>query len=395
MKPLRIAFVRPRLGIGGSERLVVDAARELTSRGHVVRVFAPGASSGPEFADVVERRVDVDGSGGVWPSDVGGRLRLPCALLRTMVAVRRVRATFPCDLVFLDVVAHLVPYAQRLIQRPVLFYCHFPDLHLTREGARRAWTYSAYRRYFDRAELSGLRRANLLAANSAFTAQSIQHATGPIGQPVVIHPGVHVPPTVLPIPEGGIHFVSIARFDPRKNLEIAIDALGMAHRQQPAAAMTLTLAGRRDTALPEVRKLMQHLKERAVVAGIQDRIHFDLDPSDAALDALIARSRAVIYTPSNEHFGYVPVEAMARGRPVVAVRSGGPMETIEDGRMGFLVPPTAEAFAQKLLLYATNPEIASTHGAAGRDRVIKLFSMARFADDIERACVQTATMAIN
>lgn len=41
---------------------------------------------------------------------------------------------------------------------------------------------------------------------------------------------------------------------------------------------------------------------------------------------MLRRSRAVLYTPHNEHFGIVPVESMYVGTPVIAVNSGG--ETI-------------------------------------------------------------------
>ncbi|CAN0499507.1 unnamed protein product, partial [Scytosiphon promiscuus] len=37
---------------------------------------------------------------------------------------------------------------------------------------------------------------------------------------------------------------------------------------------------------------------------------------------LLGRASCVLYTPSHEHFGIVPVEAMCCGAPVVAVNSG-------------------------------------------------------------------------
>ncbi len=35
-RPLAVAFIHPDLGLGGAERLVVDAALELSARGHAV-----------------------------------------------------------------------------------------------------------------------------------------------------------------------------------------------------------------------------------------------------------------------------------------------------------------------------------------------------------------------
>ena len=38
-KPMRVAFLHPDLGLGGAERLVVDAAIALVERGHTVHMY--------------------------------------------------------------------------------------------------------------------------------------------------------------------------------------------------------------------------------------------------------------------------------------------------------------------------------------------------------------------
>lgn len=52
---------------------------------------------------------------------------------------------------------------------------------------------------------------------------------------------------------------------------------------------------------------------------------------DKKVRALVQYAAVVVYTPQNEHFGIVPIEAMSMGTPVVAVNSGGPKETVLDG----------------------------------------------------------------
>ena len=49
-------------------------------------------------------------------------------------------------------------------------------------------------------------------------------------------------------------------------------------------------------------------------------------------------AKAVISTSNFESFGLTIVEALACGAPVVATKSGGPQEILEDGRFGYLVP---------------------------------------------------------
>src|SRR2546428_173505 len=68
----------------------------------------------------------------------------------------------------------------------------------------------------------------------------------------------------------------------------------------------------------------------------------------ATLRPLYARCRGVISTAVDEDFGMTPVEAMASGKSVLATNEGGHRETIVDGRTGFLLPPTVDAFASRI-----------------------------------------------
>jgi alpha-1,3/alpha-1,6-mannosyltransferase len=82
--------------------------------------------------------------------------------------------------------------------------------------------------------------------------------------------------------------------------------------------------------------------------------------TDAERGALLAVCRAVVYTPQNEHFGIVPLEAMACARPVIACDSGGPLESIRPGVTGFLVKPGPDAFAAAMLsLMVQHPSLYS------------------------------------
>lgn len=64
--------------------------------------------------------------------------------------------------------------------------------------------------------------------------------------------------------------------------------------------------------------------------------------TDAQKAYLLRACSAVVYTPSHEHFGIVPLEAMAAFRPVIAVNNGGPLESVKNGQTGFLCEPTAD-----------------------------------------------------
>jgi glycosyltransferase involved in cell wall biosynthesis len=100
----------------------------------------------------------------------------------------------------------------------------------------------------------------------------------------------------------------------------------------------------------------------------------------------------------DEPFGIPIIEAMAAGLPVITTRGGAASEIVEDGETGLLVErgdPRGLADALDTLL--GNPELRARMGAAGRDRVARLFTwdraVARLAGHYEKlvaACARSA-----
>ena len=70
--------------------------------------------------------------------------------------------------------------------------------------------------------------------------------------------------------------------------------------------------------------------------GVTDKVEFIRSFTDDEKVGLLNSAVAILYTPTNEHFGIVPIECMAAHKPVVACNSGGPMESVANGKTGFL-----------------------------------------------------------
>jgi alpha-1,3/alpha-1,6-mannosyltransferase len=113
--------------------------------------------------------------------------------------------------------------------------------------------------------------------------------------------------------------------------------------------------------------------------------------------ALLTRPNtlALLYTPANEHFGIVPVEAMACGVPVLACDSGGPTESVvaapEGERTGWLERPDAELWAERLVeivrLSPAEREGISRNAKVRARTLFGLDAMARSLDDALREAV--------
>ena len=385
-RPLNVAFLRPGLGIGGAERLVVDAAIELGARGHAVTLFV-GDRQEAQLDEVRAGLVRVVAVGRFLPSRIAQRLRAPAAIARAAWAARALARAMPeVDVVVCDLVPHVIPLLRRLVRAPVACLCYFPDLLL---APRRRGLYALYRAPLDRLEAAGLAAADRVLVISRFTA-SVVRATFPrlaVGALEVVYPGVDVadaPPE--PAPPGEALVLSVNRFDPGKNLALAVDAFAtLRARLAPAAFATarLVLAGHVDARLAEARALAAELEARAARLGIEGQVSLVRSPSDAERRALLARAACVVYTPLAEHFGLVPLEAMAAARPVIAVNRGGPTETIVHGETGWLADPRPEAFADALVAVLRDAGAARRMGEAGWAHVRRHFSRRAFGDRLE------------
>lgn len=91
----------------------------------------------------------------------------------------------------------------------------------------------------------------------------------------------------------------------------------------------------------------------AMLAGLQamagDNVEFLGAVDDAELAELYRDAKALLYPVEDEDFGMVPVEAMAFATPVIAHASGGPKETIAEGKTGlFFQELSAESLSQAI-----------------------------------------------
>jgi alpha-1,3/alpha-1,6-mannosyltransferase len=100
--------------------------------------------------------------------------------------------------------------------------------------------------------------------------------------------------------------------------------------------------------------------------------------------SLLESAELLLYTPTNEHFGIVPLEAQLHGTPVLATPTGGPLETVDNNLTGFLRPGEQwSAVLEQVLTRGVVPEM----GKRGRQRVIAEFSKDAMATRLEMECV--------
>ena len=146
--------------------------------------------------------------------------------------------------------------------------------------------------------------------------------------------------------------------------------INAAKRQHLAVEALATLPGNRRLILcgeSEDDAYYQKLQDEVIRLGLSDRVRFLGRVTEQEKLRLYARSLAVIYPPFDEDYGYVTLEAMLSGKPVVTCTdSGGPLEFVNHETTGYVTAPDASALAAALAQLAENPSHAAALGQAGR-----------------------------
>jgi alpha-1,3/alpha-1,6-mannosyltransferase len=333
-------------------------------------------------------------------------------------------------LIVLDVLPTPLPFLRWTTNAALLFYCHFPDQLLTRSNTSstaaavnttttttsRRW----YRSVFDQLENRTMQYADTIVVNSHFTKLTVQqtfpflHNTDQDDLPV-LYPALDTssldqnnnnnkdiigddtdPKLAALLKRRPI--VSLNRYERKKNLELLLQAIQWIQQQQQESSSQLQdliqlppiiIAGGYDVKNVENVEYRAELQAYCQEHNLTEHVTFLQSISDATRCQLLHGALVVVYTPTNEHFGIVPLEAMYSETPVICVNSGGPVETVVHETTGFLCEPTAEAFGKAIGTLLRDPNRATTMGQAARMHVINKFGQERLHQEWKRLVYDT------
>jgi phosphatidylinositol alpha-1,6-mannosyltransferase len=127
------------------------------------------------------------------------------------------------------------------------------------------------------------------------------------------------------------------------------------------------------------------LENIAKVSGVRRHVHFLSGISYAELSSCYAAAEVFALPSRGEGFGFVYLEAMARGKPVIGGAHGGAPEVIRDGVTGYLVSHgDTVQLTTSLDALLSNPELAKQMGERGRERVQQEFKFSIFAKNFKK-----------
>jgi glycosyltransferase involved in cell wall biosynthesis len=228
-----------------------------------------------------------------------------------------------------------------------LSYCHSPARmiwdswpgYLDTKGIKHSWL-GSLKRFFITKMTSRLRlwdyyatsNIDLIVGNSRYIARRIKKFYG-VEAPV-LYPPVDAPARDH-LPSEEPYYLVLSVLSRYKNIDLAVIAF-------KSSGKNLVIAGDG----PDQERLV------ALAEGAEN-IVFEGRVNDQRRDELMAGAEAFIF-PSIEDFGITPVEAMSFGTPVIALKGGGLMETVQEGVSGIIFDRPTMSELKAAVLRAEN-----------------------------------------
>lgn len=233
--------------------------------------------------------------------------------------------------------------------KPNLYYCHTPtrafydlyDTFLSRQSLLISiffriwvWLHRPVSEYY-------LSHVCKIATNSKNTSMRIKKYFNREAQ--VIYPPVET--SKFECREYGDFWLSVNRLYPEKRVEIQIEAF----KKMPDEALVIVGGySKGDHAKSYAENIVNNLPQNVKVLG---------EISEAELLDIYSRCKGFICTAMDEDFGMTPVEAMASGKPVIAVNEGGFKETVIDRKTGVLVNADCQSIIEAVKSISCRPDV--------------------------------------
>ncbi len=370
----------------GAERFILGLARGLVEQGHAAHVLTHHFDE--RCRGLVARGVEVHASGRRY--EWTGNHYADSAIRYAAGASLGARIPAEADVAIFFAAAS-VPALARLTRRSTgtraLYFCFEPprfayrdrEAILNRVGPLRLLLAPAAS-LWRRVDARWVRRASTVLVFDAFIEEQVRELYP--GMAVArVTPCVDVPPPGsrpvatlrerLAIGDAPV-ILSVNFLHPRKRVDLFLAALAqVCERHDRAVGVVVGEGPERERLEAERRRL-----------GLGSRVHFVGFVPEDELGSWYRLASVYLHTAHDESFGLTVLEAGSVAVPVVAVREGGVVETLEDGATGILVESDARALADAVLALLADPARAHAIGDRAAERVPARFSHERMTAEM-------------
>ena len=357
-KKLKIALFH-NAGKGGAKRALYEFVRQLSLRGHSIDLFTFATSGEEEFLPLsgfIQKKFVFEIDNSVYIKLRPYILEIIYNFVRKLLFFSKLNHLSKkvaeqinngdYDLAYIDLCLFTTsPFVLRYINIPNVYFCHNPSKNKYEIADGSDYKNANHNTSLTRKIYSSLcdfilnldfllllkiDRINTLKAkniftNSYFTKEYIFRNFGLHAK--VVYLGVDTE-RFKPINIKKEGFVlSVGRLCQQKKFDFIINALSLIPKE---SRPELVIAGFNNSQ-PVKLSLIKLADQKNVKLMLKEGIN------DEALLNLYNQASIMVFTPLMEPFGFVSLEAMACGTPVIGVREGGLRESIKDKETGILV----------------------------------------------------------
>ena len=168
----------------------------------------------------------------------------------------------------------------------------------------------------------------------------------------------------------------VGRLIPHKHVDDLIEAVRLLKKEIPTIRLKVIGGGQ------ELESLKLLAEKKGLAKNV---IFFGVVPEYKDMIRELKKAQLLVLPSTREGFGIVLVEALASNLPVIAYRTDGVTEVIDDGLNGFLVRQRdIKTLARKIKLLLSDRKKAEAFAKNGREKTEKLFDWNKIARELER-----------
>jgi glycosyltransferase involved in cell wall biosynthesis len=223
---------------------------------------------------------------------------------------------------------------------------------------------------FSRRMLNGAAWIHCTAQNEA--AQVSKHTTARtrvVPLPMDIGPYRNLPGPEIARAKFGVSrekptLLFLSRLHPKKGAEHAIDALAVLRKDYPTCELLIAGPAQDET-------YARMLKARVASLGLEQSVRFIGMVDGIEKISLYQACAALVLPTSQENFGFVILEALAAGTPVVTTRGVDLWQELETSGGATICEPDGAKIAQATSRLLASPVLREQMGSSGRNWVLK------------------------
>jgi glycosyltransferase involved in cell wall biosynthesis len=353
------------LPAGGAKRALYTSCKFLTKSDHTVDVFVPSTANESYLPlQEVVREVNVFDVNRTISGVISSTLRdFPIRISADLERIERNIAdninSQDFDVVLCEQDRYTFsPFFLKYIKKPTIYYCQQParnqeaalrnvaknGLFPKPQSLRERTMHNCFDRRVVKLDKKNVSFAEHILTNSYFSRESILRSYGL--NSLVSYIGVDNE-TFKPLGIPKEDFVlSVGRLIQTKGFDFIVRSLGTIH---PKIRPKLIVVS--DAVDIHFKNYLEQLARK-----IRVDLQIETLIANDALVSLYNKAKLVLYAPYLEPFGLVPLEAMACGTPVVAVREGGVRESVMHNKTGVLTQRDENMFGEAAIALLSNEE---------------------------------------